>query len=239
MLPPGDAGRNVLVIDDKSNELTPLPSPSPKDHQLQIRGDLDCSTLGESTPATLKAIALGYPDYQLRITARAARELFLIGVHNRPSAGSFALDAQTNSAVSALDQDFSCRAQGSWLGLFSAASRTLQSPFWLPKEWDLAVNRRTSGLFLNQGYPLTLDQQMLLTLPAGVKSLTLPAVRENEKGPLRWKIEWARVGQNKLLAKFNAELEKGEISAADVPVVQNELRTLLAALSTVVSLPSQ
>jgi hypothetical protein len=239
MLPPGDAGRNVLVIDDQSDELSPLPSPSQKDHRLQIRGELDCSALGESTPATLQAKALGYPDYQLRTTARGSKQLFLIAVHNRPASGSFALDAQTNSAVSALDQDFCCRAEGSWLGLFSADSRTIQSPFWLPKEWDLAVNRRTFGLFLNQGYPLTLDEEMVLALPAGLKSITLPAVRENEKGPLRWKIEWARVDQNKLLAKFNAELERGEISAADMPVVQNELRALLAALSTVVNLPSQ
>ena len=42
----------------------------------------------------------------------------------------------------------------------------LRAPFWLPKEWDLALHRRKAGLYLNLGYPLTLEEEFEFTLPA-------------------------------------------------------------------------
>ena len=50
------------------------------------------------------------------------------------------------------------------MGLCSTAggSRLLRAPFWLPKEWDLALHRRKAGLYLNQGYPLTLEEEFVV-----------------------------------------------------------------------------
>ena len=43
MLPPGDPGRKVLVIDGQTNALTQLPAPDPREHVLKLRGEVDCS----------------------------------------------------------------------------------------------------------------------------------------------------------------------------------------------------
>ena len=41
LLPPGDPGRKVLVIDGHTQALTQLPSTEPKDHVLRVRGEVD------------------------------------------------------------------------------------------------------------------------------------------------------------------------------------------------------
>jgi len=38
MLPPGDPGRKVLVIDGQTTNLTQLPVPEPQQHPLELRG---------------------------------------------------------------------------------------------------------------------------------------------------------------------------------------------------------
>ena len=43
MLPPGDPGRKVLVIDGQTNALTQLPAPDPSEHALKVRGEVDCT----------------------------------------------------------------------------------------------------------------------------------------------------------------------------------------------------
>jgi hypothetical protein len=237
MLPPGDPGRKVLVIDGQTTTLTQLPAPDPQEHRLTLRGEVDCSGSTPAVPIKLSATALGYPDYELRTAARDAKEhglsFPLLAARFRPAAGAFALDAQKASAVSALDESFAWSAEGTWVGGCCAQGglNWLRCPFWLPKEWDAALHRRQAGLFLNQGYPLTLDQEFLFRLPAKAQLGTLPISRESKTPPLRWKVEWASIGPGKLVARLQAELAQGEFPAADTPALQEQLRALLAAVA--------
>jgi hypothetical protein len=248
MLPPGDSGRKVLVIAERTNSLTQLPAPQPNGHKLTVRAEIDCSHPSGGLPATFEAVASGYPDYELRESAREAKEhagaVPFLSARYRLSAGSFALEMQTASSVAALDQDFTWRAQGSLIGACSylpnestnsdrATRHTQQASirpsFWLPKEWDLALHRRKSALFLNQGYPLTLDEQLELTLPSGAQVVGLPGPAGGAQVPLKWKLEWTKVGNTKLRAVLRAELSRGELSAAETSSLQRELRALITA----------
>jgi len=253
MLPPGDSGRKVLVIAEQTSALTQLPAPEPNRHKLTFRGEIDCSGGADELPARFDIVASGYPDYEMRESAREAKEhaasFPLLSARYRLSAGSFALEKQTATPVAALDQDFSWRAEGSLIGLFSYLSdnsgqsnrvsrvthhASLRSPFWLPKEWDLALHRRNAALFLNQGYPLTLDEQIEITLPANGQLSALPAFSESKQNPLHWKIEWTRISDTKLRARFRAELPTGELTPANTVALREQLRGLLAALNAVI-----
>jgi hypothetical protein len=237
MLPPGDAGRKVLVIDGETTTLTQLSAPDPREHCLKLRGEVDCTGAADGTPLQLKAAALGYPDYELRSAARESKEhgfsFPLLASRFRLLSGSFALDEQKASPISALDESFAWSAIGTWVGGCSTSSNggQLQSPFWLPKEWDVALHRRQAGLFLNQGYPLTLDEEFVIRLPPKAQLGTLPGVNEAKTAPLRWKIEWATIGEEKLVARLHAELEQGEVPAAETPALQRQLRALITALA--------
>jgi hypothetical protein len=245
LLPPGDPGRKVLVIDGKSTTLTRLPEPEAKDHQLKIQGRLDLAAEDGSVGIHLTATGIGYPDYSLREAARELKErrgaIPLLSSRFRPVEGAFALEKQTATAVSALDEDFVWRAEGNCLGLLTKADGKLllRMPNWLPKEWDAALHRRNSPLFLNQGYPLTLDETFELTMQSKVPDLILPKVAENNEEPLRWRVEWARISDDKLVSKLHTELVRGELSAAQTPIFQKQLRGLLTALgeSVVVKVP--
>jgi hypothetical protein len=243
LLPPGDPGRKVLVIDGHSRALTQLPVPEARDHTLRLTGKI--TQFAETSPAVLDATARGYPDYELRAVAREAREdrasLPLLVGRFRPVAGSFALEKQTATPVSALTEDFAWHGEGDCVGLVTSAAgkAMVHSPFWLPKEWDQALHRRKAPLFLNQGYPLSLDEEFQIALPPRAQPAGLPGICENSQGPLRWRIEWATLSDDKLAARFHAELARGELSAAETPVFQQQLRTLLAALGAeaMISLP--
>jgi hypothetical protein len=126
------------------------------------------------------------------------------------------------------------------VGLFARAGSgsLLRAPFWLPKEWDLALHRRKAALYLNQGYPLTLEEEFEFALPTKAQPAVLPGVRENSTAPLRWKVEWAKLGDDKLVARLHAELAEGELTVAETPVLQQQLRELLAALAGGASLPA-
>ena len=254
MLPPGDPGRKVLVIDGGTNALTQLPAPDPRDHVLKVRGEVDCSGPMDALPVKLTATALGYPDYDLRTTAREAKEhavgVPLLAVKYRPVAGSFALESQSATSVASLNEDFTWQAEGTFVGLLaenvgawsvergaSARSdaptlgRLLRAPFWLPKEWDLALHHRKAGLYLNMGYPLTLDEEFEFALPAKAQPTDLPGVKENSTAPLRWRVEWTKLGNDRLVARLRAELACGELTVAETPVMQRQLRELLTALA--------
>jgi hypothetical protein len=114
----------------------------------------------------------------------------------------------------------------------------LRAPFWLPKEWDLALHHRKAGLYLSLGYPLTLEEEFEFGLPARAQPAVLPGVKENTTAPLRWRVEWTKLGDDKLVARMRAELAGGELTAAETPVVQKQLRDLLAALAAGASLPA-
>ena len=106
----------------------------------------------------------------------------------------------------------------------------MHSPFWLPKEWDLALHHRQAPLFLNQGYPLTLDEEFQLGLPAKSQRVVLPPAHAQNEPPLRWKLEWSKVDDDKLSARFHAELAQGELSDSQTLSFQQQLRTLISAL---------
>jgi hypothetical protein len=236
LLPPGDPGRKVLVIDGKTKVLTQLPPADPSRHRLQLQGRITCSGQIEALQTTLTATASGYPDYEFRTAARDTKEhrasLPLLAAKFRPAAGSFALEKQTATSVSALEEDFSWQAEGTCAGLVSEAGgkRVVHSPFWLPKEWDLALHHRHSPLFLNQGYPLRLDEEFEIGLPAKAQVTVLPPTSTHNEPPLQWKLEWSRVGDDKLSARFHAELAQGELSDPQTLSFQQQLRLLMSAL---------
>jgi len=240
MLPPGDSGRSVLVIAERTNSLTRLPAPEPNRHKLTVRGEIDCTHGLNQLPANFEVVAFGYPDYELRESVRQAKEhagaVPFLSARYQISAGSFALEKQTATPVAALDQDFSWHAQGRVVGSLSKLPNdstnsirvSLRPSFWLPKEWDLALNQRKSVLFLNQGYPLTLDEQMEFTLPTGSRGVGLPPVTANTQGPLNWKIEWTKPA-GRLRVVLSAELSTGELSATETISLQQQLRALITA----------
>jgi hypothetical protein len=238
MLPPGDPGRKVLVIDGQSGTLADLPAPVAKEHLLKLSAEIDASAGGTELTASLKAVALGYPDYELREAARDAKEMGgavpLPAERFRPVNGAFALEKQTATAIAALDENFTWQGQGTYVGLVSggAAGKTVRAPFWFPKEWDAALHHRVNPLFLNMGYPLTLDEDFGFALPAGAGSPVLPGPSHNDEGPLRWRVEWQKVAANKMAAKLHAELAHGELSMSETPAFQRQLRDLLAATAT-------
>lgn len=237
LLPPGDAGRKVLVIDGETTTLTQLPEPDPGHHQLQISGELEVVQDVDRWSTRLVARAQGYPDYEFRELAHETKEkpvaAPLLTARFRPANGSFGMDNQKASSVATMTEDFSWRAEGTFFGLSSVTSgkRQVRAPIWLPKEWDLALHHRRSPLFLNQGYPLTLDEQFVIHVPNGCSVLELPACREVKEGPLRWRIEWTRVGNDNLVPHFQAQLLRGELSSAETTAFQKQLRHLITALS--------
>ncbi len=246
LLPPGDSGRKVLIIDGTSNALTQLPLPQSGDHQLKIHGEIDCSHPTDPLPADVSAVALGFPDYELRATARESREhrgsLPLLSSRFRPVGGSFALEKQSATSVAALDENFSWKASGTFVALCTRAyqstnqanrhSFSLRAPFWLPKEWDSALQQRKSALYLNQGYPLTLEEDLEFRLPPNAEVGPLSGTIQNSENPLRWRMEWVKLGHDKLAAHLSAEMVHGELSAAETPLFQTQLRALLAALAS-------
>src|SRR5262249_32442904 len=46
LLPPGDPGRNVLVLDGTNGTLTELPLPESKEHRLELKGLMTCAGMG-------------------------------------------------------------------------------------------------------------------------------------------------------------------------------------------------
>lgn len=236
-LPPGDPGRKVLVVDGKTASLTQLPAGEASQNVLELRGELDATGATQPWPVRLKAVAHGYPDYQLREAARETRDdhgaVPLLALRWRPASGIFVMESQTMTPVSGLGEDFTWHAAGTVVGLSSstAEGRRLRSPFWLPKEWDLAVHHRRSPLFLNQGYPLTIEEEFQVTLPPGGSDAELPAPCENVQPPLRWRIEWARVADEKLMARFHAELARGELSLEETSTFQQQVKNLQAAIA--------
>jgi Domain of Unknown Function with PDB structure (DUF3857)/Transglutaminase-like superfamily len=243
MLPPGDSGRKVLVIAEQTNSLTQLPAPEATRHKLTVRGEIDCTHGFNELPTSFEVAAFGYPDYELRESARAAKEhagaVPFLSARYRLSGGSFALEKQIATPVAALDRDFAWRAKGSLIGSVSklpddstnSNRASLRPSFWLPKEWDLALNQRKSALFLNQGYPLTLDEQLEFTLPSRSQVARLPGPAANTRGPLKWKLEWTKPNDARLQATLRAELSTGELSVGETSALQQQLRALISAVN--------
>jgi hypothetical protein len=245
MLPPGDPGRRVLVVGTNATGLSQLPKPLIAQHWLKIHGELDCTVLTNATtdavPTKLAVTASGYPDYLLRQTAQELRDHSaapLLDMRFAPLTGVFALQNESRSAISALERDFSSSTDGDWVGLVSANGTNIliRPPVWLPKEWLLAMHHRKQPLFLNEGFPLRLEEEFGLALPYKAQSSGLCPLMYSEGGPLRWRVEWTRVSDDKLVVRFEAELAQGELSEADTQQFQQQLRGLLSAAAQGASL---
>ncbi|MEP6662253.1 MAG: DUF3857 and transglutaminase domain-containing protein [Verrucomicrobiota bacterium] len=239
MLPPGDPGRKVLVIDEQTRALAQLPKPPARDHRLTLHATVKCPSATENElPMAVEISSLGYVDYELRSLARhfktRAANVPLLGAKFRMPNASFILDRQNYSPISALSENFNLRMEGKILGAnsFLPAQKTLalSALFWIPTEWEVALHHRSAGLFLNEGYPISLEETVEFELPFDHKSISLPPSRENQEAPLKWKIDWQSGGTN-LTARFHAELDTGEISASEVPAFQEQIRRLFSALA--------
>jgi len=236
MLPPGDPGRKVLLIDGSTATLTELPRPLPKDHKLMLRVEIDCVKPSALIPATIKASGVGFPDYQFRTAAlhgKEAKSVPLLNSWLKPIGCTYSLETQLGTSPSALDENFTWTSEGAFIGLWSQANGRglIRAPFWLPIEWEAALHHRKTGLFLNQGYPLTLEEQLEFSLPGPADACQLPNSTQNKEGPIRWEVSWAKSGPGRLLATLNVTLESGELDPAQTSRAQDQIRKLLAAIS--------
>jgi hypothetical protein len=229
LLPPGDAGHDVLVVDGRTDSLTRLPLPLPDAHRLKLHAQMDCS---DAWPVKLNVTAMGFCDYDLRAAARVLGEMKttqpLLAMKFRPVSGAFAMRKQTFTPISSLAENFTWQAEGSWAGLNPI---TAPAPFWIPQEWDAALHARNSPLFLNQGYPLSIEEIVELAHPGPVKQIELPARVESQSPPLRWSVQWRRTGDLNVVAEFHAEVTAGEVPVDQTPAFQRQLRELLTALA--------
>lgn len=238
LLPPGDGGRNVLIIDGESNSLTPLAMPKPGQHRMVIHGKVGAPDLNGSCSIALTATGSGSADYQLRNEAHEtrdhARSMPLLELRYRPVSGSFALEHQSTSLVPDMDRDFLWQGDGSCIGLAYVRGNqyTLHSPFWLPREWEIALNPRHRPLYLNDGYPLALEEEFEIDLPKQGETHELPGEAGNQQEPLCWHLAWTRAGQDKLVGHLRAELAQGEMSPAQSTKFQRQVRNMLAALAS-------
>ena len=237
MLPPGDPGRKVLVIDGQTTALTQLPAPDPKRAPCsRCAAKWIAPAPMDALPVKLNATALGYPDYELRTAAREAKEhgfsVPLLAAKFHPVGRLLRAGEPEGDAGVRAGRELHLaapRAPGSGPARQRGRCGLLRAPFWLPKEWDAALHRRKAGLLPEPGLPA--DPGRGVRVPAAGQGATgvLPGVRESKTGPLRWRVEWAKIGEGKLVARLQAELARGELSAAETPAVQKQLRALLAA----------
>jgi hypothetical protein len=232
LLPPGDPGRKVLVIDG-STSLTELPLPEPAGHAISL--DTRIGAAGDTI--VVEAHATGYADYQLRAAARQTAQSGqpVLAEDLRLAAGAFSLSGQSHTALEALDRDFEWRGEGRLDGLVvtlpEGRGRLLRAPFWLPREWELAAHQRRAPLLLNQGYPLLLKQRVEWTLPDS-SHVALPAVASGGGLPLRWRLEWRQQSPTRLTAQLEIELARGELALRETAAFQDQLRMLQAALAS-------
>jgi hypothetical protein len=156
----------------------------------------------------------------------------LLAAKFRLTHGTFSLEEQQSTPPLKLDEPFTWQAAGQCLGLVSSQADRwhLHVPFWLPIEYDLAMHRRATPLFLQQRYPFLFDQEIEVSLPTGRK-VALPAPQENTEAPLRWKIEWIQPGERTILARFQVELARGDLAVEEVGALQSQLGKLLTFLA--------
>lgn len=231
LLPPGDSGRKVLVMDG-SAALVTLPAPRPEDHRLSVTTVVAADT----GLATVTASSTGFVDYALRQAAResagsgATRPV--LGERWAPLHGWFGQETATHTPVSSLESAFEWKANGLWTGLDLAAGDgevVLRAPFWLPREWETVLHARRTGLFLNDGYPMVLDQRVTRQIPAGARALELPRGVSAETPPLSYRVEWTR-GDGVVEARLRLTLAAAELDEADARRFQEQLRGLARAL---------
>ena len=239
LLPPGDPGRNVLVIADPSNKLTALPKPEAKDHRLSVQMTADFTGADDRVArGHIDAQGQGYADYLLRASAKewndkARLAPLLSGVFS-PSSGAFEAAKQDAADVAALEQIYTWSADGTWSGLVSALpqspERMVRFPAWLPKEWTMALLPRTSPMLLNEGYPMQVDQDCTFKLSAGCRELKLPASQYDDGPALAWKLSWSQPTAGEVNAKLELTLLDANPDSAATKEFQASCRRLQNAL---------
>jgi hypothetical protein len=239
LLPPGDPGRNVLVIADPADKLTMLPKPEAKDHRLSVQMTADFTGANDRTAhGHIDAQGQGYADYLLRASAKdwndkARMAPLLSGVFS-PSSGAFEAAKQDAADVAALDQIYTWSADGTWSGLVSALpqspERMVRFPAWLPREWTMALLPRTSPMLLNEGYPMQVDQSCTFRLPAGCRELKLPASQHEDGTELTWKLSWSQPTAGEVDAKLELTLLDANPDTAATKEFQASCRRLQNAL---------
>jgi hypothetical protein len=232
LLPPGDPGRKVLVIEEAAAALTTLPEPLAADHRLVLAIEVP---LG-GAPSAIEARTTGFADYRLRQTVRdlagGARNVPVLGVEHEPVAGVFTLAEQRSSDAADLERPFEWGATGSWTGVVAAApdgARWVRAPFWIPAEWPEALHRRRSALHLNDGYPFELEETVRFTA-AGLSGHALPPPASGHGDALRWSLAWSAEG-GAIVARLRVTLAHADLSDEGTRAFQRELRALLEALA--------
>jgi transglutaminase-like putative cysteine protease len=241
MLPPGDAGRRVLVIDGTTDGLTELPQPKAKDHVFDLTMMVDISDLRSDAPAKISVTTRGYGDYSLRAAGRVAGRSKSIPVLSSEFAlanGLFALTNQKFTSPSQLDRGFLLEMEGTLIGICEreGSDAVVRSAFWMPAEWMVALHQRDAPLFLNEGYPLLLKQSVEIKLPPDSSPSRLPPRQESTDGPLRWSLSWQRGFPTDSAGKYVAanlecELLKPELSREETVQFQKQARELFNALA--------
>jgi len=151
-LPPGDPGRRVLVIGGGTNALTQLPAADPREHVLKVRGEVDCTGPMDALPVKLSATALGYPDYELRATARETKEhastLPLLAAKLHPVAGPSRWRAKAQLRWLRSTRTSPGRRRGHASACFSrqAAAGCCGRRFGCPKSGIWRCHHRKAGL---------------------------------------------------------------------------------------------
>lgn len=236
MLPPGDAGRNALVVNATPEKLQALPRANAADHAIEIEFRIDPSG---KTPDEEIVRAKGFGSYLLREAARKAATTggtltLLDAARLTAPGGIFVADEAVRTPVGALEKPFESSTRGRWTGVVSSlrSEKFIQPPFVLPLEWRSALQPRKQALFLNGGYPMTLRETVRIRLDG---SAELPAPAAARDSVLQWSVTWKNEN-GEAVGNLNLVLPDAEIPPDLVPRFQKELARLYEALMSPVVL---
>ena len=238
LLPPGDSGRQVLVVDDTVDALTMLPISKVKDHRLTIETTVNLTHADERDAGVeTQAEGMGYADYLLRAMAQAAgphQVLPLLAAKFSSTSGTFIPGHQQETAVDDLDHGFDWKADGFWDGLVSrlpqSSTELLRLPAWIPQEWRVAALPRSNPLHLNEGYPMEIVQKWHIHLAPGFSGLKLPTPQSDPGPPLSWTLTWNATAPFEVTAKLDVVLSEADLDQKDTGRFQASWHHLQEAL---------
>ncbi len=243
MLPPGDSGRNVLVVGGE-DKLARLPDPNPADHRIDLEFSVD---LQNQLAAKANLSARGFAGYHLRTSSRQIDQkngtLPLLSAAGLVfTSGILVTEHESHTSASQLDGDFKWQADGRWTGLATMApgrkDQLISAPFVIPESWKLSLQARTRELFFDSGYPLVLKEVIRFRKGNRPAQAALPPLSEETEGPLRWRLAWKQ-DESTITADLQVELPKGRIDGAQVARFQRDFARLGEALATPVSIPKE
>jgi hypothetical protein len=224
LLPPGDPGREVLVVDNKINALTALPVSQAKDNLFSVESTVNLAKdAGRTAQVEVHASGIGFADYLLRASAQAAgshQVVPLLATQFSATSGTFIPTRQEATAVDDLAQNFSWKADGSWDGLLSklpqSSTELLRLPGWIPQEWRVAGLPRSNPLHLDEGYPMEMVQTWHIHLAPGSSGLKLPAPQSDAGPQLSWNLVWKATGPSDVTAKLEMTLAQADLDQKEI-----------------------